>query len=88
MKLAYKILIYLSLEVMKYVQEVIIDIIINNLSFPTFINYVIYVKSKATYIISRKTSSKEEFPEAEAVFTYNIIYKKEAYNRNIFYSHL
>ena len=73
---------------MEYVQEAIIDIIINNLSLSTSINYVIYAKSKAIYIVSRKTNSKEEFPEAKAIFIYNIIYKKEVYNKNIFYSHL
>ena len=73
---------------MEYVQKAIIDVIINNLLLFTSINCVICAKSKAIYIISRKTNSKEEFPEAGAVFIYDIIYKKKAYNKNMFCSHL
>ena len=87
-KLIYKILIYLSLEVIEHIQEAIIDVIINNLFPSTSTNYVICATSKAIYIISRKTNNKEVFLKTEAVFTYNIIYKKKAYNRNIFCSHL
>ena len=73
---------------MEYIQEIIIGIIINN-SFPsTFINYVTCAKSKVIYVILRKISNKEEFPEAEAIFIYNIIYKKKVYNKDIFYLYL
>ena len=88
MELVYKILIHPSPEVMEYVQEAIIDIIINNSPFFTSINYVTYAKSKAIYIVSRKTSSKETFPQAGAIFIYNIIYKKKAYNEDVFCLHL
>ena len=43
---------------------------------------------KAIYIVLRKTNSKKEFPEAGAVFIYNIIYKKKVYNKDIFYLYL
>ena len=73
---------------MEHVQEAIINVIINNSPLFTSINCVIYAKSKTIYIILRKTSSKEEFPEAGAIFIYNIIYKKEVYNGDMFCLHL
>ena len=73
---------------MEHVQEAVIDIIINNLFFFTSINCVICAKSKAIYIVLRKIGSKKEFAEAEAIFIYDIIYKKEAYNRDMFCSYL
>ena len=84
MELVYKILAYPNPEVIEYVQEVITDIIIDNLSLSTSTNCVTCAKSKAIYIVSRKTDSKEEFFEAETVFIYDIIYKKEAYNEDMF----
>ena len=69
---------------MEYIQEAIINIIINNLFFFTSTNCVICAKSKAIYIVLRKIDSEEKFPEAEAIFIYNIIYKKEVYNRDMF----
>ena len=88
MDLVYKILIYPSSKVIKYVQEVFNGVIINNIPPFIFINCVIYVKSKITHIILRRINSEEAFFKAETVFFYNIIYKKKAYNRNIFYLYL
>ena len=88
MELAHKILAHPSPEVMEHVQEAVTDVIIDNSPLPTSINCVTCAKSKAIHIVSRKTGNEEEFPEAEAVFAYDIIYKKEAYNGDMFCSHL
>ena len=73
---------------MKHVQKVVNDIIINNIFPPTSTNYVIYVKSKTTYIILRRIDSEEAFSKTKTIFSYNIIYKQEVYNKDIFYSYL
>ena len=46
---------------MEYIQKTVIDIIINNLLLFTSINYVTYAKSKAIYVVSKKTNSKKIF---------------------------
>ena len=73
----YIMLVYLSLEVISYLESAIKNVKIDTSTpSPTTIQYKIYGVSKTIELISRKTNNKEMIRESEAIWLYDIIYEE------------
>ena len=88
-ELLHKILSHPHQEVIKHVEKAVRDVtVVNPASAPDSIQCSTCATSKATKIISRRTINEEEFKTPGAVWAFDIIHEKVAYNGDKYVSHL